>query len=382
MKKICICTTVSVTMKAFVIETAKYLYEKEGYDVTLICNDDKEFEQSLPEYIHFIPVRMARGIDVSGLKSVFQFIKIFKKEKFDLVQYSTPNAACYASIAAKLCGVPIRLYCQWGIRYVGLEGVSRKIFKRIEKMICFNSTDIRSVSILNKEFGINEGLYKRNKVHVVGNGGTIGVDTGKYDISKKALWCQEIREKYMIDENTFVYGFAGRISPDKGCKELLNSFLTLEQQKDNIKLFIVGPVDDNCGFDMEIIEKAKNNDNIIFTGYVAGTDMRKYYAAMDVLVHPTYREGFGLVIQEAGAMGVSTITTKIPGASEVMEDGISATHVEPKNTTELFEAMKMLCDDKNITACLGQQAFIRTKKLYDRKIMLENQRIDYKALLN
>ena len=112
MKKICICTTVSITMKTFVVETAKYLYEKCGYDVTLICNEDKEFEESLPGYIHFIPVHMARGIDVSGFKSVLDFIKIFKREKFDMVQYSTPNAACYASIAAKICKVPIRLYCQ------------------------------------------------------------------------------------------------------------------------------------------------------------------------------------------------------------------------------------------------------------------------------
>ena len=63
MKKICICTTISSTMKSFVVETAKYLYEKCGYDITLICNGDGSFEQSLPEYIHFIPVHMARGID-------------------------------------------------------------------------------------------------------------------------------------------------------------------------------------------------------------------------------------------------------------------------------------------------------------------------------
>ena len=68
-----------------------------------------------------MPIAMARGIDFSGFKSILDFIKIFRKEKFDMVQYSTPNAACYASIAAKICRVPIRLYCQWGIRYVGLS---------------------------------------------------------------------------------------------------------------------------------------------------------------------------------------------------------------------------------------------------------------------
>ena len=65
MKKICFVTTVSLTMKAFVLETAKYLHKEGGYDVTLICNNDEEFAKSLPEYIKFIPVSMARGVDLS-----------------------------------------------------------------------------------------------------------------------------------------------------------------------------------------------------------------------------------------------------------------------------------------------------------------------------
>ena len=152
MKKICFITTVSITMKSFVVESAKYLHEKLGYDVTLICNPDAKFEASLPEYLHFIPVEMPRGADLSGFKSVGVFRKIFREQKFDMVQYSTPNASCYASIAARAEKVPIRLYCQWGIRYVGLSGVSRGVFKLLEKTVCRNSTHVRAVSRLNKDF--------------------------------------------------------------------------------------------------------------------------------------------------------------------------------------------------------------------------------------
>ena len=87
MKKICFITTVSLTMKAFVVESAKYLHNEGGYDITLICNDDKEFSDSLPDYIRFFPVSMARGVDLSAFSSILQFIRIFKKEKFDLIQY-------------------------------------------------------------------------------------------------------------------------------------------------------------------------------------------------------------------------------------------------------------------------------------------------------
>lgn len=381
MKKICICTTVSITMKTFVVETAKYLHEKCGYDVTLICNEDKKFEETLPNYIHFIPVHMSRGIDITALKSIFKFIKIFRKEKFDMVQYSTPNAACYASIAARICKVPIRLYCQWGIRYVGLRGIYRKVFKLIEKLVCYNSTDIRAVSFLNKEFAVKEGLYKREKAIVVGNGGTIGVDMSLYDISKKIKYCSLIRERYNISDEDFVYGFAGRISADKGCIELLNAFKKITESESNAKLLIVGPVENNCGVPTKILDWARTSKQVIMTGIVDGTKMNEYYSAINVLVHPTYREGFGMVIQEAGALAIPVITTNIPGASEVMENNISCLLVEPKNTLELESAMKKLINDKKYLEKISKAAYNRTKKYYDRLIMLENQRKDYIKML-
>lgn len=374
-------TTVSLTLKVFVVETAKYLYKQCGYDVTLICDNDEEFKNSLPDYIHYIPVHMARGIDLSAMKSIRQFVKIFKEQHFDMVQYSTPNAACYASIAAKIAKVPVRLYCQWGIRYVGMNGVSRKVFKTIEKIVCRNSTNIRAVSPMNKAFAISEGLYPEEKAVVVGNGGTIGVDMKRYDISKKEEYRMSIRNQYGISNDAFVYGFVGRVSADKGCTELLTAFQNITKGNTDAKLFIVGPMEDNCGVSSKLLDWARKSDQVVMTGMVEGAKMNEYYSAMDVLVHPTYREGFGMVLQEAGALGVAMITTKIPGASEVMENGVSCLLVEPQNVLELETVMKELIIDRKYSWEIGQAAYKRTKKYYDRPIMLENQRRDYEKLL-
>ena len=56
MKKICFVTTVSMTLKSFVLELAKYLHETGEYDITFICNVDEQFQRELPEYIRLIPV--------------------------------------------------------------------------------------------------------------------------------------------------------------------------------------------------------------------------------------------------------------------------------------------------------------------------------------
>lgn len=382
MKKVCMITTVSLTLKVFVVETAKYLHKQCGYDVTLICDNDEEFKNSLPNYIHYIPIHMARGVDITGVKSIVDFIKVFREEKFDMVQYSTPNAACYASIAAKIAKVPVRLYCQWGIRYVGISGISRKIFKAIEKLVCRNSTDIRAVSPMNKAFAVSEGLYPEEKAVVVGKGGTIGVDMKRYDISKKPEYRSAIRKQYGIPNEAFVYGFAGRVSADKGCTELLTAFQKITESVPDAKLLIVGPMEDNCGVPVDLLDWARKSEQVVMTGMVDGSNMNEYYSAMDVLVHPTYREGFGMVLQEAGALGIAMITTKIPGASEVMEDGVSCLLVEPKDVSELESAMKKLITDREYSKIIGQAAYERTKQYYDRPIMLENQKADYEKLLS
>ena len=126
--KICFVTTTPITLKAFVLEFAKYLHETAGAEVSFICDTDEEFAKSLPSYIHYFPVPMKRGISLSGIKATREMKKIFKREQFDIVQYSTPNAAFYASIASKSAKVPVRLYCQWGMAYVGMQGVKRGIF--------------------------------------------------------------------------------------------------------------------------------------------------------------------------------------------------------------------------------------------------------------
>ena len=381
MKKICFVTTVSLTMKSFVVETAKHLHETCGYDVTLICSPDEVFAASLPSYLHYIPVPMARGIDLSALGSIRALKQIFQREQFDLVQYSTPNASCYASLAAKAAGVPIRLYAQWGIRYVGMSGAARKVFRSIERMVCRLSTHVRSVSPMNMAFGIQEKLYPAEKVSVIGNGGTIGVDMAAYGIEEKMQWRSALREQYGIGPDDVVFGFAGRVSADKGCGELFEAFQKISRGNEGAKLLVVGPFEHNCGVAKELQDWANAYDGVILTGKVDSADMKKYYAAMDVLVHPTYREGFGMVIQEAGALAVPVITTRIPGASEVMVDGESCLLVEPKNVRELAQAMERICAADGLADRIGQAAYERTKLLYDRPIMLENQRKEYEKLL-
>lgn len=382
MKKICFITTVSLTMKAFVLESAKYLHQKGDYDITLICNNDEEFAKNLPEYIKFIPVSMARGLDFSAISSVIQLIKIFKKENFDIIQYSTPNASLYASIAGFLTRTKIRRYSQCGIRYVSFSGLSRKIFKAFEKITCILSTQIKAQSPKNMEFAINEKLCKKDKISVIGIGGTIGVDLTQcrsFDHEQAKI---DLRNKYEIPQDAFVFGYVGRLNVDKGTNELITAFNKIAEDNHQLYLVLVGMLDDANPISDENLRIATNHPQIIMTGNVDFGDVYPHMAMFDVLVHPTYREGFGKVLQEAMGVGTPIITTDVPGPSEVIENNISGILCEVKNSNDLADKMLMLYNNPELVEKLSSSGLERAEKYFDRPIMLKNILEDFNKTTN
>lgn len=335
--KICYVTTIPATIQSFILPLAEYLHENTDWDISFICSDDEKFEKSLPEYINFYPVHMERGISVAGVKAMFQIKKILKKEKFDMVQYSTPNASLYTAMAAKSAKIPIRLYCQWGIAYVGFNGLKREIFKTVEKFVCGLSTYVQPDSKSNLNFARSEGLYSEKKSSVIWNGSACGVSLDKFNIQRKNEYRSYIREKYNIGRNTFVYIFIGRVTRDKGINELLSAFKKLN---DDSVLFLIGKNEVDTSVNRELYDWSLENKNIIYTGNV--DDVERYLSASDCYVLPSYREGFGMSVIEAEAMGVPVIVTDIPGPVDAVIDNKTGLLVKKADENSLLDAMKKI----------------------------------------
>ena len=378
MKKICFISTIPSTLRTFVFKTAIYLHENTDWDISFICSEDEEFASELPEFIHYFPVPMERGISISGIKSMMQMKKIFVKEKFDLIQYSTPNASLYAALAGKLAGIPVRLYCQWGMVYVGFEGIKRQVFKAIEKIVCKLSTWIEPDSVSNLNFAHEENLYPQTKGSVIWNGSACGINLEKFDISQKIKYRKDIREKYNFPEDSFVYGFVGRITKDKGINELLAAFKQIYESNSNVYLMIVGTTEKDDTVDESLFLWSKKCEHVIYTGF---TDIvEQYLSAMDTYILPSYREGFGMGVVEAEAMGVPVIVTSIPGPVDAMKENETGIVVKKGSIKELLRAMKKLYEDKHIRKEYSSNAYdfainnFEQKKLFG-KILLDRKRL-------
>lgn len=377
MKKICFITTVSGTLNAFVLNTAKYIHENTDWDITFICNYDKQFEEKLPDYIHYVPVKMERGINLGGIKAIAEMKRIFKREKFDLIQYSTPNASLYASVAGKIAKIPVRLYCQWGMVFVGFSGIKRLIFKLEDKFVCKLSTWIEPDSKSNLNFAHEQGLYPLNKGSVVWNGSASGVNLKKFDISQKSNYRKAIRNRYGIPDDAFVYGFVGRITRDKGINELLSAYKQLLPC--NTYLMLVGNEEIDGNIDMNLFNWSKESENVIYTGQ---TDVvEQYLSAMDVYILPSYREGFGSGVIEAEAMGLPVIVSNIPGPTDAMLKDKTGLVVEKADVKSLTEAMNTIYNDRELYQSLASKAHNFAKEHFEQNKLFEYIVEDRKKLL-
>lgn len=369
MKKICFVTTIYVTYKCFLKQFSEYLHRSGEYDISLICNNEEKMAEDLPEFVHYFPVKMSRGVSLSAFNALNEINKIFREEKFDIVQYSTPNAALYASIAAKSNKIPVRLYCQWGIRYMGFEGIKRGIFKFLEKITCDNSTFIEAESNSIRNFALEEKLYSENKSCVIWNGSASGVDLQKFNLENKQGWKRTIRRQYTLNDTDVVFSFAGRLTADKGINELLYAFLNIEKKYPNVKLFIMGGMDDYDSIDTKLFTEAKSSQNIIFTGNVSNVE--EYYAASDIFVAPSYREGFGLVVVEAEAMALPAIVSDVPGQTDAVKKDITGLICKVKSEDSLQKAMEKLVEDPKLRANMGNAAANYARNNYEQNKLFE-----------
>lgn len=139
---------------------------------------------------------------------------------------------------------------------------------------------------------------------------------------------------------------------------------------------LVGMLDNTNPIDKTNMKIAQENDHIVLTGNVPPIMVYHYMAMFDVLTHPTYREGFGKVLQEAMGVRLPIITTNVPGPSEVVENGISGLLVNVRDVNDLVKKMDLVYNNNELREQIAKGGRKRAERYFNRPIMLNNILLD------
>lgn len=387
MHKLIRVTTVPLSLNLLLEGQLSFL--SKYYSVLAISGKGKDLDEvGRRERVPTVAIEMERGISVfKDLKSFWQLYRCFKKEKPQIVHSITPKAGLLSMAAAYFARVPIRMHTFTGLVFPSKSGLFQRLLIYMDRCLCYFATQVYPEGEGVKRDLIHYKITKK-PLKVLANGNINGIDTSHFSLDaitqeEKIQLCHALGIKHQ----DFIFVFVGRLVGDKGINELvaafvrLNTFAPTNQVGSGgvAKLLLVGPFESHLDpLQPETLNEIHSNPNILSVGFQA--DVRPYFSISNVLVFPSYREGFPNVVMQAGAMGLASIVTNINGCNEIIEEGKNGILIPVRNTAALYEAMNKMILDKEFRLTLGGNSRRIIKANYERKEIWKALLAEYKVL--
>lgn len=381
--KICIISSVPITLRRF-YSTLIEKFSEHNFETSLVSSHSEELRQLGEELgCKTFSVCIARQIaPIRDFISICKLTRYLHKQKFDIIHAHTPKGGFIGMISAWMAHIPNRVYTVHGLVLETTGGIKRRLLWLAEWLSCKSATLVLAVSPSLKRRVIEEGICHSDKIEVLGSGSACGVDLAKFSRhddfpSLKA----KLRAKYRIPDDAIVIGYVGRIVPDKGISTLVEAFEKVQKKKADSYLLLVGNLDlVRDRLDEKTLDRLNSNPNIIFDNEFV-QDVVPFYAAMDIMTLPSRREGFGLTLIEASALGLPVIATKVTGCVDAVVDGSTGILVDVDNAEQLSNAINDLLENPKLRSELGKNGSERATELFDSKELVHRHMDFYRNML-
>lgn len=354
-------TTVPQTMAAFFPRQLRLMSEA-GFDVHAVSGPDETLERLRQECgvtTHGVP--MARQVDPRrDAASLLQLLQLIRRLRPDVVHAHTPKAGLLGMAAARIAGVPVRLYTVHGLPLMTRTGIWRKTLEAAERASASLSTRTYCVSRSLRQEILDLGICGEAKVFTLGDGSCSGIDLEQFRPAERR---NALRPLLGIPAGATVATFVGRLANDKGLAVLAEAWPEVARQRPEMHLVVAGEEDTTDPVAPRVLERMRLDPSIHWTGKVPAAEVPGIYCETDICVLPTFREGLSQVALEAGAMGVPIVSSNVAGLVDSVVNGVTGLLVAPKEPTLLAEAIVKLAASPDLRHQMGTAGIehVRTK---------------------
>ncbi len=348
----------------------------EDFETWVVGKDVSENSKDYP-HVHWIDLDLERKVSPwTDLKALLALYKVFQDIQPDIVHSIMPKAGLLAAIAGFLCRVPVRLHTFTGQVWATKQGVIRRIYQGIDRLIVMLNTVCMTDSHSQSKFLEKQGIKVcGNALPVLGNGSLSGVDISRFHPDTTTR--KNIRAELGIPLDRIVFLYLGRLHRDKGILDLVDAFALLPDKQAH--LILAGPDEGNIL--PEVYARiGECRERLHVTGFVAQPE--QMFMAADVFCLPSYREGFGSVVIEAAACGLPAIGTRISGLIDAIVDGETGLLFPAGDVQELLACIKTFLGNPRQCRIMGEKAKKRAEQLFDANVVYQALRTYYVRLTN
>ncbi|HSL69286.1 MAG TPA: sugar transferase, partial [Longimicrobiales bacterium] len=338
-------TTVPATLK-FLRGAPGYLKAR-GWAVHVLSAPGAElteFAQQEGITAHAAP--LTRQISpLMDLRALLQIVRVIRAVRPSVVHAHTPKAGLLGMIAATLCRVPIRIYQVRGLPLETASGTLRVVLRMSERVTCALAHRVLAESASLQRIMLAERLCAPDKCTTLLPLSSHGVDAQNgFNPERVPLNIVSLlRTRLGLPSGAPVVGYVGRLARDKGLAELEAAWQVTRRRHPSAQLLLVGGSDVRDPVPADVMNRLRDDPAVHLVGRVEAAT--PYYALMDVVALPTYREGFPNVPLEAAAMTLPVVATRTTGCVDAVVDGVTGLLVEPRSTVALADALdRYLCD--------------------------------------
>ena len=321
----------------FRIDIIKHFIDK-GHEVCLVVpparTDWDKVGAKVPKGVRIIEIQMQPSGQnpINDIRLFCQYLKIFRKERPDIVFNYTIKPNIYSSIAAKMCGC--RVFCilaGLGYMFDG-KGLMKSLGLKLYQYGLSKAEKVFVLNQMNYDRILSSKMVSSNRLLLLRGGE--GVNLNDYSFQPTDY------------SNGITFLMVSRVLYDKGYQEFVEAAQQIKTQYLHVNFEILGPLayDSPMGVPKDIFESDQQKSIFHYLG--VAPNVRDFVSRPDIVVilPSKYGEGLNRSLMEACAIGRPIITTDIPGCRETVENGINGYLIPSNNTKKLVEAIKQFID--------------------------------------
>ncbi|MBK8743855.1 glycosyltransferase family 4 protein [Propionivibrio sp.] len=379
--KICQLCAVDFTLKNFLLPLIDGMQAR-GWQVSSVCSAGSFVDALRIQGYRIETIEIARSMNpLAALRSLYALIRLFRRERYDVLHVHTPVAALIGRLAAWLTGIPLVIYTAHGFYFHDDMPVRKyKLFVAIERLAGHMTDIIFTQSAEDAHTAVAERIISAERVQAIGN----GVDASRFD-PRRVSTRQLARDALGIPADAFVVGLIGRQVREKGVADFLLAAQQLAGTYPQIWFLLVGErlvSDHAAGVDIEFsMAQAVLGVRLAAPGLRA--DIPEMLSAIDLFCLPSWREGMPRTIIEAMMMAKPVLATDIRGSREEVVHEETGLLVPVRSPELLAAAIERFADNPAWGLMLGAAGRERALRLYDEKyvVAMQLERIGSEASL-